>query len=136
MGYDTQIQVEPKRLIKFEHGMFKNVLYVPSLVEIFLFVYHMTHTGSPKRDVFDPDSLEVSNISTWKMRVKGVANDASKAYQFSHFLPYSDPVQYQLSFEREGKFILRKHFAYDNFSINVSDPESESQNQVELVYGI
>ena len=30
MGYDTQIQAEGKGSIKLEHGVFKNVLYVPS----------------------------------------------------------------------------------------------------------
>ena len=31
MGDDTQIQVEAKGSIKLKHGMFKDVLYVPSL---------------------------------------------------------------------------------------------------------
>ena len=39
MGYDTQIQVEGKGLIKLEHRVFKNVIYVPSLVENLLYVY-------------------------------------------------------------------------------------------------
>ena len=48
MGHDTQIQVEGKGSIKLEHEVFKNVLYVPSLVANLLFVYQMTHTASPK----------------------------------------------------------------------------------------
>ena len=31
MGNDTKIQVEGNGSIKLEHGVFKNVLYVPSL---------------------------------------------------------------------------------------------------------
>ena len=69
--------------------MFKNVLYVLSLVENLLFVYQMTHIGSPKQVVFEPDSIEILDIYTRKMIAKGVANHASKAYEFSHFLPYS-----------------------------------------------
>ena len=42
----------------------------------------------------------------------------------------------QLLFEREGNFILPKPFAYDNVSINVSDLESEAEDQVESVFGI
>ena len=92
MGYDTQIQDEGKGTIKLEHGVFKNVLYVPSLTTNAMYVYQMTHTSSPKRVVFEPDLVDISNISTGKMIEKGVANHASKSYEFSHFLPYSDPV--------------------------------------------
>ena len=48
MGDDTQLEGEGKGSIKLEHGVFKNVLYVPSVEENLLFVYHITHTGSPK----------------------------------------------------------------------------------------
>ena len=80
--------------------------------------------------------MEILDISIGKMIVKGVANHASKAYEFSHFLPYSDPVQSQLPFEREGKFILLKPFSYDNVSIDVSNLESEAEDQVESFFGI
>ena len=62
MGDDTQIQAEGKGSIKLEHGVFKNVLFVPSLGENLLYVYHMTHTCSSKQVVFDRDSVEISNI--------------------------------------------------------------------------
>ena len=39
MGDDTQIWAEGKGTKKLEHGVFKNVLYVPSLVVNFLYVY-------------------------------------------------------------------------------------------------
>ena len=64
--------------------------------------------------------------------MEGVANHASKAYEFSHFLSYLDPVPHQLPIEREGKFILPKPFAHDN----VSDLESVVDDQVELFNGI
>ena len=96
MGDDTQIRAEGKGSIKLKHGMFKDVLYVPSLATNLLSVYQMTHNGPPKRVVFGPDSVEISDISTGKIIAKGVANHASKAYEFSHFMPYLDPVQTQL----------------------------------------
>ena len=108
--------------------MFKNVFYVPSLATNLLFVYEMTYIGSPKRVIFGLDSMEISCISTGKLILKSVANHVSKAYEFSHFLPYSDQVPSQLPFEREGKFILPKPFAYDNVSINVSYSKSEAED--------
>ena len=85
MGDDTKIQVEGKGIVKLEHGVFKKFLYVPSLEANMLYVYQMTNTGSPKRVVFEPDLVEISNISIGKMIVEGVANHASKEYEFSHF---------------------------------------------------
>ena len=96
----------------------------------------MTHTCSTKRFVFDLDSVEISDISTGKMITKGVGNYASKAYEFSHFLPYLDSVHSQLPFEREGNFILPNPFAYDNVSISVSNSESKVEDPVESVYEI
>ena len=52
MGYDTQIQAEENGSIKLEHGVFMNVLYVPSLAPNPLSVYQMTHTCPPKKLVF------------------------------------------------------------------------------------
>ena len=46
--HDPQIQAEPKGTIKLEHGVFKSVLYVPSLATNLLSVYRMTYTCSPK----------------------------------------------------------------------------------------
>ena len=39
MGDDTQIQAEGKGSIKLKHGVFRNVLYVPSLATNLLSVY-------------------------------------------------------------------------------------------------
>ena len=85
----------------------------------------MTHTGPLKRVVFGPNSVEITNTSTRNIIVKGVANHASKAYEFSHFLPYSDPVQPQLSFEMGGKNILSTPFVNDVLSkvSNLQDEE-------------
>ena len=40
----------------------------------------MTHAGSPKKSVSDPDLVEISNISTGKMIAKGFANHGSNEY--------------------------------------------------------
>ena len=71
------------------------MLYVPSLAANMLSVYQMTHIGSPKRVIFGPDLVEIIDISTGNIIAKGVANHASKAYDFSHFIPPSEPVHSQ-----------------------------------------
>ena len=93
MGDDIKIQTEGNGSIKLEHGVFNNVLYVHSLAANLLFVFQMTHTGSLKQVVFGPESMDISNILTRNIIVKGVANHASKAYELSHFFPYSSPIQ-------------------------------------------
>ena len=89
----------------------------------------MADTSSPKKVLFGLESIQISYISTRNIIVKGVANHASKAYEFSHFLPYANLVQSEPPFERKGKFILP--FEYDNVSINVSDSKYEVDDQVE-----
>ena len=93
----------------------------------------MTHTGPPKRVVFGPNLVEISYISTGNIIAKGVANHASKAYEFSHFFPYSDQVQSQLPFESRGKTILSTPFTYDNVSISVLDSEFEAEDPIESI---
>ena len=83
----------------------------------------MTHTGPPKRVIFGPDSVKITYISTGNIIAKGVANHASKAYEFSHFLPFLDPVHSQLPLERGGKKILSTPFAV---STSISKSEAES----------
>ena len=61
----------------------------------------MTHTGSPKKVLFGPDSVEIKNISNGKIVAKGIADHASKAYYFSHFMPFSVPTSSQLPFEAD-----------------------------------
>ena len=122
MGDDSEIQAEGKGTIKLEHGVLKTVLYVHSLAANLLYAYQKNHIGSPKRVVFDLESMEISYISIGKLIAKGVANHASKAYEFSHFFPYSDPLQNLQPVKREGKSIIPKPFAHDNISCGYSDP--------------
>ena len=48
MGDNSQILDVGKGLGQFEHGVFNNVLRVPSLETNLLYVYQITHTSSPK----------------------------------------------------------------------------------------
>ena len=85
MGDDSQILGEGRGSVRAKHGEFKNVLYVPSLATKVLYVYEMTHTGSPNIVTFDFDLVEIIEKFTWNLIVKGFANHALKDYEFSHF---------------------------------------------------
>ena len=76
----------------------------------------MTHTGSPRRVTFGLDLVEITDISTGNIIAKGAANHASKAYEFSHFMPFSEPVHSQQPLAREGKIISSTSLA-DSTSI-------------------
>ena len=79
----------------------------------------MSHTGPPKRMTFGPDSIEITYISTGYIMEKGATNHASKAYEFSHFLPFSEPVHSQLPLERGGKNMSSTSFAV---STSIAEP--------------
>ena len=97
MGDDSQILAEGRGSVKAKHGEPKNVLYVPSLAANLLFVYQMTHTGSPNRVTFDSDSVEITEKATGKLVVKGIANHSTKAYEFSYFFHVSPPTDFVVS---------------------------------------
>ena len=80
MGNNSQIQAKGEGFINLEHRKFKYVLYVPSLATNMLFVYQITHTGSPNQVIFGLDSVEITDISTGNIIAKGVSNHASKEY--------------------------------------------------------
>ena len=59
--------------------------------------------------------MEITDISTGNIIAKGVANHASKVYEFSHFMPFSEPVHSQ----REGKNIPSPSLAV---STSIAEP--------------
>ena len=119
MGNNSKVQTKGKGSVNIEHGRFKVMLFVPSLASNMLSIYKMTHIGSPKRVIFGPESVEITDISTLSIIAKGTANHASKAYEFSHFMPLSKPVHSQQPLAREGKIISSASFAT---STSIADP--------------
>ena len=94
----------------------------------------MTHNGSLKQVVFGPNSMAISYISTGKIIEKGVINHASRAYEFSHFLPYSAPTQSQQPFERGGINSLSSPFADNDMlsKISVSEVGEQDQHDIDI----
>ena len=92
MGNNSKVQAKWKGSVKLKHGKFKDVVYVPSLAANRLSVYHMTHTGSPKQVIFGPNLVGIIDISIGNIIAKGATNHTSNAYEFSHFMPFSEPM--------------------------------------------
>ena len=77
MVNNSKVKTKGKGSVKLEHGSFKDVLFVPSLASNLLSVYQMTHTGSQKRVIFGPDSVEITDISIGNTIAKDVEIHAS-----------------------------------------------------------
>ena len=130
---DTKIRAEGKGSINLKHGLFINVICVPSLATNLLSVYQMTHTVPPKRVVFGLDLVEILDISFGNIIAKGIEIHSSKAYALSHFMPYSDPIQSQLPFkEEEGINSPLFPFVDKDVLSNFSNLEDEEQDQHDI----
>ena len=92
LGDDSLADSLGKGRIDLKHGSFNNVLYVSGLASNLLLVYQMTHTGSPKKVIFSPDDVEITEILNGKVIAKGVVDHTSKVYKFSHFYPTQRPI--------------------------------------------
>ena len=66
--------------------------------------------------------------------MKGVANHASKEYEFSRFFPYSPLAHSQHPFQMEVKYCFSSPFA-DNYmlsKISVSEDEEQDQHDLDI----
>ena len=88
---DYETKNKGKGIIDLDHGSFINVIYVLGLVSNLLSVYQMNHTRSPKKVVFTPNDVEITEMSNGRVIAKGFVDHSSKVYNFSHFLPFSNP---------------------------------------------
>ena len=87
----------------------------------------MTHIGSPKRVTFEFESVEITEKNTINLIVKGFANHASKAYEFSHFLSVSHPTALLTHVNNTSK-IWHEIFGHLNFKYL---KQLENDNMVE-----
>ena len=90
LGDDSVTNSLGKGRFDLDHGSFNDVLYVPGIVANLLSVYHMTHTRSPKKVVFSPNDVEISEILNGRVIERGVVDHSSNLYKFFHFLPFSN----------------------------------------------
>src|SRR5713226_7064230 len=67
LGDDSLTNSLGKGRIDLDHGKFSNVLYVSGLASNLLSVYQMNHIGSPKKVIFSPNEVEITEISIGKV---------------------------------------------------------------------
>ena len=70
LGDDSFTDSLGKGRIDLDHGKFNNVLYVPGIASNLFSVYPMTHTMSPKKVIFTPNDVEITEISNGKVIAK------------------------------------------------------------------
>jgi hypothetical protein len=63
------------------------VLHVTSLFSNLLSIYHITHSIFGRKVEFTPDSAVITDISTGSQHAHGIADNNSRLYLFSHFVP-------------------------------------------------
>ena len=113
LGSNSQTESKGKGSIDFDHGSFNNVLYVPGVVSNLLSVYQMTHTNCPKKVFFTLNDVEIFNIVNGRVIAKGFVDHSSKVYNFSHFMPFSNPSSL-LTHANEANKIWHERFGHLN----------------------
>ena len=78
LGDNSETKSKGKGSIDFDHGSFNNVLYVTCLAANLLLVYQMTHNGYPKKVVFSPNEVEISDIANCRVISKGHVDHGSQ----------------------------------------------------------
>ena len=120
LGDDSLTDSLGKGRIDIDHGKFNNVLYVLGHASILLLVYQMTHIESPKKVIFSPNDVEITDISNGKFIAKGVVGHTLNVYMFSHFLPYSNPSALLIHANEASKLWL-EIFGHINSVVNRYD---------------
>ena len=115
LGDKLGTEIKGKGSIDFDHGYFHNVLYVPHLAANLFSVYQMTQTGSPKKLVFSPNEVEISDIANGRVIAKGFLDHSSRFYRFSHLMPFSNPSSL-LTHANEASKLWHERFGNLNYN--------------------
>jgi hypothetical protein len=64
MGDNSSVEVTDKGMIELNNESFENVLHVPKLFVNLLSVYQMTNSGTEKKVIFTPNSVDIYDMQT------------------------------------------------------------------------
>jgi hypothetical protein len=85
MGDNSFVEVTDKGRIELTNGSFANVLHVPKISVNLVFVYQMKNSGTGKKFIFQPNSLDIYDMQTNSRVSTGEVNHQSRLYTFSEF---------------------------------------------------
>jgi hypothetical protein len=86
MGENYSIEVTSKGRIELTNGSFENVLHVPKLSINLLSVSQMKNSGTEKKVVFTPYSMEIYDMQTNSRVGTSEVNHQSRLYTFYEFI--------------------------------------------------
>jgi hypothetical protein len=113
MGDNSSIEVTGKGRIELTNGSFKNVLHVPKLSVNLISVYQMENSGTGKKVLFTPNSMDIYDMQTNSRVTTGEVNHRSRLYTFSEFI--EPDFSLQLTHADESSRIWHKRFGHLNF---------------------
>jgi hypothetical protein len=114
MGDNSSVEVTDKRRIELTNESFKNVLHIPKFSVNLLFVYQMKNSGTGKKFVFTPNSVDIYDLKTNSRVATGEGNHQSRLYTFSEFIEPDSSLL--LTHADESSRIWHERFVHLNFS--------------------
>jgi hypothetical protein len=113
MGDNSYIKVIGKGRIELTNRSFKNMLHVPKLFVNLLSVYQMMNTGTRKKFIFTPNSVDIYDMKTNSRVATGEVNHHSRLYTFSEFIEPDSALL--LTHVDESSRIWHERFGHLNF---------------------
>jgi hypothetical protein len=113
MGDKSSIEVTGKGRIELTNGSFENMLHVPKLFFNLLSVYQKMNSGTGKKFIFTPSSMDIYDMKTNSRVATGEVNHQSRLYIFSKFIEHDFALP--LTHADESSRIWHERFGHLNF---------------------
>jgi hypothetical protein len=113
MGDNSSIEVTGKGRIELTNGSFENVLHVPKISVNLLSVYQMTNSGTGKKVIFTPNSMDIYDMKTNFRVATGEVNHQSRLYTFSDIIELDSSLL--LTHTDKSSRIWHERFGHLNF---------------------
>jgi hypothetical protein len=113
MGDKSFFEVTGKGRIELTNGSFENVMHIPKIYVNLLSVYQMMNSGTRKKFIFTPNSMDIYDMQTNSRVATGEVNHQSRLYTFSLFIEHDYDLL--LIHADESSRIWHEIFAHLNF---------------------